>query len=83
MQPTPGTVYLTPHGEHVLVAGTTPSHVAAIPVEPPFFSTPSVSVGGLSDLRVAATWGGGVAIPISRSVFAAYRPVGIARPAAR
>lgn len=90
-QPAPGTVYLDPTGTPLLVAGATPSHVATIPV---VLLSPAthgrVSAGALPDVRVRAPrmadrgWDdrprASRVVPVTRRVFAEYRPVGIARP---
>ncbi|WKV74241.1 hypothetical protein AW27_023655 [Streptomyces sp. PCS3-D2] len=80
-EPTPGTVYQAPFGSTVLVAGTTPTHITAVPVATPRGWCRSRGAHTVSDVRVTAPRGGTAAISITRRTFAQYQPVGIARPA--
>ncbi|MEU6294848.1 hypothetical protein [Streptomyces erythrochromogenes] len=79
-QPVPGTVYRSYDGRTFLVAGTTSTHITAVPVWTPR-SRSRVTAHTSSDICVTVLRGGCAAVSISRRAFARYQPVGIARPA--
>lgn len=80
-EPTPGTVHLAPFGSTVLVAGTTPTHITAVPVTTPYNSFSRRNARLVNHIRVTAPRGGTAAVSIPRRAFARYQPVGTARPA--
>ncbi|MEV7584412.1 hypothetical protein [Streptomyces erythrochromogenes] len=80
-EPTPGTVYLAPFGDTVLVAGTTLTHITAVPVTTPLNALRRRPAQPAGDVRVSVPRGGTAAVSIPRRAFALYQPVGIARPA--